>query len=80
MTIDSETILRELQAASDEIMGDESTRLMLSTDISDANIDSLTLLEILMMLEEKYDVDLTDLEPAPTHVKDLVSLILKKVG
>jgi acyl carrier protein len=74
MPTDRAAILAALQDAVCEVMEDEAPELTESTTLTD--VDSLDLLEILMIVEERFDltIDVADL-PAVEHLGEVIDVI-----
>ena len=80
--VDRSTIVEDLQRAADEVLGEDAPtideRLALGDD---AEIDSLDLIEISMVIEERYSIafEPSDLDGV-TSIGDVVDVILGKVA
>jgi len=66
---------------SDQLEIDEETILMESDLVEDLKADSLAIVELIMDLEQEFDLDIPDEElPKVATVKDVVTYIEKNVG
>ena len=66
---------------SDQLEIDEETITMESDLIEDLKADSLAIVELIMDLEQEFDLDIPDEElPKVATVKDVVTYIEKNVG
>lgn len=66
---------------SDQLEIDEETISMESDLVEDLKADSLAIVELIMDLEQEFDLDIPDEElPKVATVKDVVTYIEKNVG
>ena len=66
---------------SDQLEIDEETITMESDLVEDLKADSLAIVELIMDLEQEFDLDIPDEElPKVATVKDVVTYIEKNVG
>ena len=66
---------------SDQLEIDEASIKMESDLVEDLKADSLAIVELIMDLEQEFDMEIPDEElPKVTTVKDVVSYIEKNVG
>lgn len=74
-----EGVLALLQRSVEEVLGEEAPTLTEDLVLADAEIDSLDLVEMIMVIEEAegYTIDAADVEGAEA-VSDLIDTILAK--
>ena len=69
------------QILSDQLEIDEESITMESDLVEDLKADSLAIVELIMDLEQEFDLDIPDEElPKVATVKDVVSYIEKNIG
>ena len=72
-----EQVYLDLREAATEILEDKMGKFELDTKLGTETIDSIDMLEILMILEDKYEVELTNETELLTDVSSLVDHIVR---